>query len=206
MIRWVDETTKPPFTENALEDIDSQHVLTKRDLIITNMPYPAHSWRDRAPRRPSDVQTRNQAREWIFRHGPVVCRCIETVFLDKKGRSYEGALRAPFQHECDEQPGLRPFDARRGATFPGDTQEARHKDEGRELVERLAPGWKGKQHDHCQPPEVVEPRRNRKPEPPRKPVRYTFGDVFCGAGGATQGAIQAGLAPLWGVERDPLPM
>jgi DNA (cytosine-5)-methyltransferase 1 len=35
------------------------------------------------------------------------------------------------------------------------------------------------------------------------PVReYTFGDVFCGAGGVSCGAKQAGLKVIWAVERD----
>lgn len=33
-------------------------------------------------------------------------------------------------------------------------------------------------------------------------VQYTFGDVFCGAGGVSSGAKQAGLKVVWGLERD----
>lgn len=33
-------------------------------------------------------------------------------------------------------------------------------------------------------------------------VQYTFGDVFCGAGGVSSGAKQAGLKVAWGLERD----
>jgi DNA (cytosine-5)-methyltransferase 1 len=32
--------------------------------------------------------------------------------------------------------------------------------------------------------------------------RYVFGDVFCGAGGASQGAKQAGLDIMWGMDND----
>lgn len=34
------------------------------------------------------------------------------------------------------------------------------------------------------------------------PKTYTFGDVFCGAGGVSSGAKQAGLKIAWGLERD----
>ncbi|KAK6355351.1 hypothetical protein TWF696_004460 [Orbilia brochopaga] len=38
---------------------------------------------------------------------------------------------------------------------------------------------------------------------PRKPRRrYTFGDAFCGAGGATSGAVMAGFKVRWGVDHD----
>lgn len=33
-------------------------------------------------------------------------------------------------------------------------------------------------------------------------IKYTFGDVFCGAGGVSSGAEQAGLKVVWGLERD----
>lgn len=33
-------------------------------------------------------------------------------------------------------------------------------------------------------------------------IPYTFGDVFCGAGGVSSGAKQAGLKVVWGLERD----
>ncbi|KAK6520639.1 hypothetical protein TWF506_000889 [Arthrobotrys conoides] len=39
--------------------------------------------------------------------------------------------------------------------------------------------------------------------PPRRPRRkYTFGDAFCGAGGATCGAVMAGFKVRWGVDHD----
>ena len=36
-----------------------------------------------------------------------------------------------------------------------------------------------------------------------QPRRYTFGDMFCGAGGMSRGAQQAGLSVTWGLDRDP---
>ncbi|KAK6503582.1 hypothetical protein TWF481_008595 [Arthrobotrys musiformis] len=39
--------------------------------------------------------------------------------------------------------------------------------------------------------------------PTRRPLRkYTFGDAFCGAGGATCGAVMAGFKVRWGVDHD----
>ncbi|KAI9759201.1 MAG: hypothetical protein M4579_002488 [Chaenotheca gracillima] len=35
-----------------------------------------------------------------------------------------------------------------------------------------------------------------------KERKYTFGDVFCGAGGASRGAHMAGLQVMWGVDKD----
>ncbi|EPS36884.1 hypothetical protein H072_9507 [Dactylellina haptotyla CBS 200.50] len=36
----------------------------------------------------------------------------------------------------------------------------------------------------------------------RKRRKYTFGDAFCGAGGATRGAVLAGFKVRWGVDHD----
>ena len=46
---------------------------------------------------------------------------------------------------------------------------------------------------------LSEPTRSRSAEP----RRYTFGDMFCGAGGMSRGAEQAGLRVTWGLDRDP---
>jgi DNA (cytosine-5)-methyltransferase 1 len=35
-----------------------------------------------------------------------------------------------------------------------------------------------------------------------KEGRFTFGDVFCGAGGASQGAAQAGYYVQWGLDKE----
>ncbi|KAL1606685.1 hypothetical protein SLS60_004092 [Paraconiothyrium brasiliense] len=40
--------------------------------------------------------------------------------------------------------------------------------------------------------------------PPAKAHRYTFGDAFCGIGGASEGASQADLFVKWGLEKDEL--
>lgn len=45
------------------------------------------------------------------------------------------------------------------------------------------------------------PKRARV-DVPKKQAKYTFGDCFCGAGGASQGAKDAGLAVLWGVDKE----
>ena len=36
-----------------------------------------------------------------------------------------------------------------------------------------------------------------------QPGHYTFGDLYCGSGGMSRGAEQAGLCVLWGLDRDP---
>jgi DNA (cytosine-5)-methyltransferase 1 len=49
--------------------------------------------------------------------------------------------------------------------------------------------------------EVLELPKRRS-SLPVKSDRYTFADVFCGAGGASQGALQAGLHVCWGLDND----
>lgn len=49
--------------------------------------------------------------------------------------------------------------------------------------------------------EILE-ERSLRPPPPRIRRKYTFGDAFCGAGGATCGAVKAGFKVRWGVDHD----
>lgn len=42
----------------------------------------------------------------------------------------------------------------------------------------------------------------RFPLKPGQGQMYTYGDAFCGAGGATRGAFMAGLKPIWGFDFD----
>ena len=48
--------------------------------------------------------------------------------------------------------------------------------------------------------ELDGPPPKRQPKMPTKPAKFTFGDAFCGVGGASEGAFQAGLFVKWGLD------
>ncbi|KAF3212811.1 hypothetical protein TWF106_009669 [Orbilia oligospora] len=63
------------------------------------------------------------------------------------------------------------------------------------LIEDNAPENKNIEFKDC----IMSHEITRNHQPRR---RYTFGDAFCGAGGATCGAVMAGFKVRWGVDHD----
>ncbi|KAF3139379.1 hypothetical protein TWF594_006672 [Orbilia oligospora] len=63
------------------------------------------------------------------------------------------------------------------------------------LIEDNAPENKNIESKDC----IMSHKPTRNHQPRR---RYTFGDAFCGAGGATCGAVMAGFKVRWGVDHD----
>jgi DNA (cytosine-5)-methyltransferase 1 len=50
--------------------------------------------------------------------------------------------------------------------------------------------------------EIYEANPPKSRTVPSIAPKCTFGDIFCGAGGATQAAVQAGLQPLYAVDNN----
>jgi DNA (cytosine-5)-methyltransferase 1 len=163
------------------EEIGLEDVIGKRELVVTNTPFPILSFRDiRTPLpRPMD---KSEAKKYLFKHGRLVCRWIYICFLSRRGTCYEAEIRAPYKRECDELP-----DSHRVIETP----TAKH-------CQRANPQG---EHTRTSFMEINNTTFLQKPQHPRKHERLTFADFFCGAGLATQGAIQAGLKPVFAVEK-----
>lgn len=179
--------SRSPFIQ-GLVDISVKDVLCKRECIITNRPYPLLSFRDAPVLAQYKSMNKRDIKRDIFEKGRLICRWAHILTVSRNGKAYAGEVRGIYGREADHC-YHDPISAGASRLKPIYIDEAEGEDE--DVVIR-SPISQAKEH----------PTTNAKTPPPVKKARYTFGDVFCGAGGASQGAADAGLQVLWGLDFD----
>jgi DNA (cytosine-5)-methyltransferase 1 len=128
------------------------------------------------PRRFNQL-TRIEQQSEIFHNARLVCRETHILKHDIEGKFYQGEVRLLYRTEGDFR--SRPFD-------------------GEEL------GSSRKSSILVDVEEQTEQGQSRTPSMVFKMPPIDFGDFFCCAGGATQGATQAGLNPKFAADKDNL--
>ncbi len=136
---------------------------------------------------------------WVFEKGVLICRYVYIIGLyGKTGKSYKGEARYMYQRECREFAGLKNsrsdlvlladedlnFVARNH--FPTSSTSRRNRAQSIEEIQGI--------------PVRLQPRH------PRKAPRYTFNDFFCGIGGVSDGARQAGFRVNLGLDNEQVHM
>jgi DNA (cytosine-5)-methyltransferase 1 len=188
MVLHVDENdSDSPFIQGMV-DVLITGVLRLRDCVLTSKAYPLLSFRDPAVKTPSCAKSNEEAKEWLFNRGRLVCRVVNILFLHKNGKPYSGQVRQLYAHEVDPQHQMS-VSLLQGGMSPDSSIEIDEDEDEDDVV-------------------IVSKRKKRRERAgsrkrqdlPKKPLRYTFGDCFCGAGGASQGAVQAGLTVCWGLD------
>ena len=149
-----------------------------RSITFTNQKYPESSLKTY-----KDGGFKN-AREEITM-GPLFCRWKSTrVMGDRKQRVEDGLVRLTYA-EADPNPKAR-------------IRPSILRDRWRGIKTIL-----GGSHSATQPSSVnLVSERAGSTYPSEQVQHYTFGDAFCGAGGASSGAAQAGLRVKWGFDKD----
>jgi DNA (cytosine-5)-methyltransferase 1 len=177
----------------SMEDLSVDEVVGIRDCIITSKPYPMVSFRDSAYPRVSLLpgMTPEECKAVIFQQGRLVCRCVQISIVESSGKSYGGEARTIYAHESDSPAPT---------SSSGETIIIDSDNEDDFVIidpQNIAQNRNGRS-------ESARNNKSRKSKMnyPTKKIRYTFADVFCGAGGASQGAVHAGLHVLWGLDKD----
>lgn len=173
------------------------NVLRIRDVIFTNAPYPSYSCRE-------DPENSKSPRDFIRDHGRLVCRWVFTTFytMRRRGRAWnEQSIMRLRADEVDTNSNLDDEHLRRrwrGSTSKGGSCAGWLPGERAfDMAERLTK--RNVDNSSSNP----EPSLSRE-HPTENPIghRYTFGDAFCGAGGASRGAKAAGYRVDWGFDAD----
>ncbi|KAL9587653.1 MAG: hypothetical protein Q9212_000107 [Teloschistes hypoglaucus] len=171
-----------PSTGTTTERLPLSNVSRIRNIIFTNAPFPSYSCRE-------DPTSSKQSREYLREHGSLVCRWKLTVSFrphaTRRRVWFEKCIERITLREADTGFGLDEFRLRRrfrGPTIKGGScaewlPGEKEFDEAEGMGSILA----GRSSDH----------------------RYTFGDAFCGAGGASRAAKAAGLRVDWGFDFEP---
>ncbi|KAF2195686.1 S-adenosyl-L-methionine-dependent methyltransferase, partial [Zopfia rhizophila CBS 207.26] len=173
-----EDDPRPPL-EQGLEEVPVGNILRKRDCVITHLGYPALRFGKIPPQ--EYLGGKDRRKDYLFSYGRLVCRFVYISVHAGSNRSYEGEVRRIYRREADMNqvpqgtPGLG---ASRMAPI--------NVDDGSAPITAA-------QHSPS----------NKRPAFGVKERKYTFADMFCGAGGATRGAEMAGFKVLYGLDKDP---
>jgi DNA (cytosine-5)-methyltransferase 1 len=178
-----------------MEDVSTDDILRPRECVLTNKPYPFQSFRDGPHCSFPASLSKKEIKQQIFHGGRLACRVLNIVIVSKNGKPYSGIIRRLYAKESDTPPS---------ASTPNEpglsrTSSITVEDDEEDDVVVVS---KNKRRARSKSFEIIDPPQRRKVSMPSKPGRYTFGDVFCGAGGSSQGAKQAGLHITWGLDMD----
>lgn len=171
-------------------DVPITEVFRVRECIMTDKPYPLLSWRDNPP---AYGMSNDEYRKRLFHQGRLVCRLIHILHTQANGKSYSGVFRQLYFHEADKDstiwapPVLVLDEDLAVVTSPTSVSNRKRS--------------RSTSFNSADSVEVMDREARKRPQPTAR-VRYTFGDVFSGAGGASQGAKQAGMIVTWGLDHD----
>ncbi|KAJ4297542.1 hypothetical protein N0V90_005434 [Kalmusia sp. IMI 367209] len=193
LVEAYENDPRPPMVQ-GLESIPITEVFKKRKCEFTNADYEAYNVLMANRWVPAGLKTLTQIKHWIFNQGTLICRFVHIVILDHNGVSYSGEVRKLHRREVDKYSTPCPYRAtppvpasRRTTSFNSSSSSSSQRNiKRRPSVEQL----------DGTPPKRLSPLA--------KMTRYTFGDAYCGVGGASEGASQAGLFVKWGLDKDKL--
>ena len=191
---------RPTFVQ-GIEDVGVEEVINLRKCVFTNLAYDVLGLQQVNGLVPARyAHDRDSLKSWIFKKGTLICRWVHIVevYDFTKGTSYAGEVRRMYKREAvdfmgSESPVHFPT-AKANPPTPSHYPTPTH-------------GASPNSHKRTRSLEIVEtPQSKRRQQLPIKITTYTMGDGFCGFGGTSDGAQQAGFKIVWGLEKDPVAM
>jgi DNA (cytosine-5)-methyltransferase 1 len=155
-------------------------VKCKRKVVFTEKPYPMHSYRDSsssAYKPTKKISSKEELRKDIFNNASLVCRWARTSIVSPNGKAYGGTFRHCLGHKNTTPSYFSQTDTNNPSTINSATGHARTSSLEEVTGIFCAPFIKKK---------------------------YRFVDIYCGAGGASKGASNAGLKVVAGLDHDDL--
>ncbi|KAI4625534.1 hypothetical protein J4E80_002666 [Alternaria sp. BMP 0032] len=202
VLRLDEDDPTSPFVA-GMEDIEIEDVLRVRDCTLTNKPYPFLSFRSDGCAAWPNSMSKDEVKRQIFHGGRLTCRVVNILYISgTRTKPYGGVVRHLYTHEADATatPAQTsdPGNSRQTSISVEETEE-----DGYVVVNKAPSAKKRHARDDSPDFEILEQEPpKRKTQHPSKQGRLVFGDVFCGAGGASQGAAQAGYYVQWGLDND----
>lgn len=201
MVLRVDENDdRCPFVA-GIEDVPISHIIGMRECALTNKPYPMMTFRDDGHCAYPVGMSKLEMKRQIFHGGRLTCRVVSIFFIRKtSGKAYSGIVRRLYARESSASMGS----SSRPILEPGLSRNTSITiDDEYVIITNGDPFNEGKRRARPVSVEILEaePAKRKSPHATKK-GKYTFGDVFCGIGGASQGATQAGLFIRWGLDND----
>lgn len=177
----VDQATDDAVTT----DVSLAEVKRFRTIHLTNWTYPNVSHRTSG----SSFQSKNEARQ----KDELYCRLKQVTISSKHQSEVEVAIHYLTPTEADKEYTVSPALLRQ--LWRGDTPSFGS-------TERPKPRLQNEVIDLDNTPTRVIDLTAPSNVPLKQRRQYTFGDGFCGAGGVSCGAVQAGLHVKWAFDKD----
>jgi len=168
MVLRIDEDDHRPILIAGMEEVEIQEVICIRECTLTNKPstfstVQLHS-RIMCPISMSNKEIKRQ----IFHGGQLTCRTLVVYYIrPATGKSYSGMVRQLYANEADKN------NTSEVNKEKSSTRERRARSVSPEL-------------------EILDTPLKLRASRSIKRGKYIYADAFCGAGGASQGALQAG--------------
>ncbi|KAF2258718.1 S-adenosyl-L-methionine-dependent methyltransferase [Lojkania enalia] len=201
MLLETSEDDPRPAFEQGQVDIPVTDIVKKRMCVLTNKAYPFQSFRLTQSWADLKGMTKEEAKKKIFYEGQLVCRWVHICIVNENGKTYSGEARGLYSRECvgePHAPGPSRVSISRENSITIDDDDDLIIVSKREAVR----AGKKRQRSDSNAKTGGTPSKRRAPAHQKKKKKYTLGDVFCGAGGASEGARQAGLLVKWGLDHD----
>lgn len=201
------EPIPPKDRRSDLENVPLANVVRFRDMILTNEAYPAYSFReDGGNRELPRVIARESCRlvcRWkiilTYRMKSTHKACVEMSIVRLEMNDSDRGYRAK---DSDLRREWRGTTTKRGscaAWLPGEERFDMNEQMRYRGIDIL-----GYHHGSLnrERQDIIDLTGNTS----QQPRRYTFGDAFCGAGGASRAAKSTGFRVDWAVDFDPAPI
>ena len=194
--------------QQGVEEVSISDFVRKRRLILTNKNYPALS---------GEVKSSNPGTEPVRDQSALICRwkyvcCVKSTRKERRSANVQfyssdnewSAITRLKDDECVEGARYRTGDEtlrdewRRHNRIGGD-----HPGPNNEKLSSLTKGLSGLSINE---PNLGHDEQRQSSSEDKLVIQqkhentYTFGDAFCGAGGASHGAAMAGLQVQWGFD------
>jgi len=200
VLRLDEDDHKSPFVA-GMEDVEIEKVDRARECTLTNKPYPFLGFRSEGRAAWPNSMSKDDIKKQIFHGGRLACRVVNILYPSgTRSKPYSGIVRHLYTHEADATatpiPNRESGLSCKMSIAIDDTEEP-----GYVTVNKEPSAKKRRARDESPDFEILdhEPSK-RKIQLPSKQSRLVFGDVFCGTGGASPGAAQAGYYVQWGLD------
>jgi DNA (cytosine-5)-methyltransferase 1 len=195
MILEVDYNDRRSRSIQALEDVAVEKVKRQRKCVFTELDYSLLDSNTVNTYAPARLTTQKAINDWIFNHGTLICRYKYVVELYSNGKSYGGEVGPLYKREVDAFRKNTPI---RSSNVSGPATRLASPDVIPLVGESENNATNRRKDDHPQ----IELMRSH----PQKSKVYKVGDVYCGGGGTSEGARQAGLRVVFGLDMNALAM
>ncbi|ERF68190.1 hypothetical protein EPUS_05271 [Endocarpon pusillum Z07020] len=173
-INEIDEEGHQVGLESVLQEVQVSEVKRVRDVVYTNCPWPMFSSHEEIAGRGLTQTAINNAAE--SEHGKLYCRWKFIQVKSRLKNDDEACLTLLSPEEAIDKAGIEPS--------------------------LLRKAWRGDE-DPIPGGSSTMPAFDVETGKMTSIPSYSLGDCFCGAGGVSRGAIQAGLQVAWGFDVDP---